>query len=561
MNLRSLTLTYRSMQRMREIVSVLWSHGFHQVLSTSGLVRFLPVSHRVRRGDDQNDLSVGGPERMRLALQRLGPTFVKLGQMLASRPDLVPDVYAEEFKKLQDHVEPFSFAEVRKVLEEEMSSSLEAAFTSVDETPLAAASMAQVHRAVLLSGDSVVLKVRRPGIEKLIASDLAVLRLIADAVEHYVPESRGLDLPMIVDEFSRAIKKEIDFYLEASSVERFRRNFESVAEIEIPKIRWDLTTPRLLVMEEATGIPATDPSALTRFSKEERRNFGHIIARTFMKQVLEDGLFHADLHAGNVWFTDGGKIVLLDFGSVGSLSEHMQEVLGGFFVALITHDYPGLVEEFSRIGATDAVPDLNAFERDLREMVEPYHGRPLFEIRVGDLLREAVSIAIKHSVKVPPELVLLGRATLTVEGLVRQIDPQIDMVAEAVPYAKRLAMLKMDPRRQFRQARKLVRDYRDLVARLPSQLTKIFQKVLESKLTIEFVHKGYDKALDEIDRSSNRISASLIISAMIVGSSLMVHSGKGAQVWGFPVLGIVGFVFAGLLGLGLAIQILRSGKF
>lgn len=561
MNIRTLTLTYRSMQRLREIVVVFSRYGFQQILQTSGLSRYLPVSHRVRRGEEGPEHRAGGPERLRMALQELGPTFVKLGQMLASRPDLVPEVYAEEFRKLQDHVQPISFADVRAVIETELGAPLEELFTSVEEEPLAAASIAQVHRAKLLNGESVVIKVRRPGIERTITSDLAVLRIVAEAIEHYMVEARPLALPMIVDEFSRAIRKELDFILEAANVERFAKNFAGVHEVVIPRIRWDVTTQRMMVMDEVEGFCPNDAERFTLLGPEARRSYARIISRAFMKQVLEDGVFHADMHAGNIRFTEDGRVALLDFGSVGFLSERSQDSLGGFFTALLTHDYAALVDEFVRIGAMDAMIDSTAFERDLREMVEPYHGRPLGEIRMGEVLREAVSIAVRHSIKVPPEMVLLGRASITVEGLVRRIDPEINVIDEATPFAKKLLMHRFDPRRQLRRASKVARDYGDLVAKLPTQVTRIFQKILESKLTIEFVHKGYDKALDEIDRSSNRISASLMISAVIVGSSLIVLSGKGPQLWGFPAMGIAGYVIAGILGLGLAIQILRSGKF
>lgn len=561
MNIRTLALTYRSMQRLREIVGVFSRHGFQQVLTSSGLARFVPVSYRVRRGDEAGEITLGAPERMRTALQELGPAFVKLGQMLSTRPDLVPEEYAQEFRKLQDRVEPFSFREAVKVIEEEYASPLGEVFASVEEKPLAAASIAQVHRAVLKSGETVVLKIRRPGIEKVITNDLAVLRMIVDAVEHYVVESRTLSLPVIVDEFSRAIRKELDFYLEASNAQRIRKNLASMPEVVVPVVRWDLTTTRILAMEEADGIPASDIARVMEISPEERHRLAGILARAYMSQILEDGVFHADMHAGNIRFTDDGRVVFLDFGSVGYLSESLQDSLGNLFTAIIAHDYSDLVEEFIRLGAVDVGFDPAGFERDLREMVEPYHGRPINEIRVGEILKEGISIALRYKVRVPPELVLLGKATLTLEGLVRRIDPGINVVEEAAPFARRMMLKKLDPRRQIKYTTRLFRDYRDLAVKLPSQLTRIFQKILESKLTIEFMHRGYENALDEMDRSSNRISASLIISAIVVGSALLAHSGKGPQLWGFPILGLLGFLVAGIMGLGLAIRILRSGKY
>lgn len=561
MNLRTLALTYRSMQRLREIVMVFSRHGFHQVLNTSGLARFLPVSQRVKRGEEAVDLALGGPERVRMAFQELGPTFVKLGQMLSTRPDLVPEAYTREFRKLQDHVAPFPYTEVLKVIEAEYGSPLPDVFTSIEEEPLAAASIAQVHRAVLKNGEKVVLKIRRPGIEKIINNDLAVLRMIVDAVEHYVAETRALSLPLIVDEFSRAIRKELDFYLEASNAQRIKKNLSNMPEVIVPPVMWELTTTSILAMEEADGVPASDFARVMEFSREERQAFASILARAYMSQILEDGVFHADMHAGNIRFTGDGKVVFLDFGSVGYLSERLQDSLINLFTAILDHDYSDLVEEFIRFGAVDAGFDPAGFERDLREMVEPYHGRPINEIRVGEILKEGISVALRYKVRVPPELVLLGKATLTLEGLVRRIDPGINVMEEAAPFARKMMLKKLDPRRQIKYTTRLFRDYRDLAAKLPSQLTRIFQKVIESKLTIEFVHKGYENAVDEMDRSSNRISASIIISAIVVGSALLAHSGKGPILWGFPVLGLLGFLVAGIMGMGLAIRIFRSGKY
>lgn len=558
MKLRTFAMTYRSMGRMREVLGVLSRHGFHQVLLGSGLWRFVPLSERFYRG------SLGGPittaERLRMALEELGPTFVKLGQMLASRPDLVPPAFIDEFRKLQDRVKPIPFAEVKKVVEREAGAPLDVTFAEVGQTALASASMAQVHHARLADGTPVVLKVRRPDIARVILQDLAVMEIVIAALEHYLPESRRLGLPVIHAEFSRTILAELDFHREAAQTERFRRNFEGSDEIFVPRVFWDYCTRRLLVLERVEGASPADVPGMEAMGVDRTR-VARILSRAFMKQVLEDGVFHADLHPGNLLVLKDGRVALLDFGAVGYLSEEAQETLGSVFFALLTRDYPGLAAEYLKIGNLDHDVDERRFERDLRELIEPYHGRPTGELRIGEILRESVGIAVRHKIQVPGEFVLLGRTALSVDGLVRSLDPNLVLLDEAIPFSRKLLLRKLDPRRHAKMLANAAADFRDFGVKLPSQLSRLMQRLIESRLSIEFVHKGYDKALDEIDRSSNRIAMSLVISAIIVGSALIVQSGKGPQLWDFPVFGLVGFVLAGVLGFGLAFQILRSGKF
>ena len=558
MNLYTLTQTYRSLNRIREIVLILSKHGFHQVLETVGLARFLPLSRRFRvRSGVEGDVSPA--VQLRMALEDLGPTFVKLGQMLSTRPDLIPPEFVEEFKRLRDEVPPFPFGEARRIIEEEIGATLEEAFAEVDPEPLAAASIAQVHRARLHDGSRVVLKIQRPGIERVVSQDLATLYLMAALVDRYVPEARPFRLREIVDEFARTLRRELDFFLEASNTERFRQNFQEFRGVVIPAVRWEFTTRRLLVLEAIEGRRAEDPEAL-RDMGHDTSALARTLARAFLKQVFEDGLFHGDLHAGNVLVTPDGRIAFLDFGAVGYLSEEAQECLGHLFLAMITRDYAQMADGFIRLGSADETVDLRAFQRDLRELIEPYFGRPLKDLRVGHILREASQIAVRHRVRVPPDLVLLARSILTVESLGRDLAPDFVVLEEAVPFARKLLLRRADPRRQARIAYRTLRDLSDFLRALPGQVSRILQKLLEGKLAVDFVHKGYEPLLAELDRSSNRLSFAMIVSALIIGSSLIVLAGRGPFVWDFPLLGILGFLVAGILGFGLAFAILRSGK-
>jgi ubiquinone biosynthesis protein len=558
-SLYSLSQTYRSINRLREIALVLSHHGFHQVLEAAGLSRFLPLSKRFR-GRSGVIGEIPAPVQLRMALEDLGPTFVKLGQMLATRPDLVPPEFVEEFKRLQDQVPPFPTEQALEIIEAEIGAERGEAFQHVDPIPMAAASIAQVHRAILADGTPVVLKVQRPGIERTVSGDLATLYMMVNLLERYVPEARQFQPRGIVDEFARTIRRELDFFLEASNTERFRQNAGEGGEVVVPRVHWELSTQRLLVLDALDGAPADDPRVLAG-ELTDPSQLARTVARAFLKQVFDDGLFHGDLHAGNMLAMAGGKLGLLDFGAVGYLSEELQETLGRLFVALIGRDYAELADGLLTLGSLDESISMGGFQRDLRELIEPYHGRPLKDLRLGEILRESTQIAIRHHVRVPTDLTLLVRSVISVEGLTRQLDPAFLVLDMAGPYARRLLARRLDPRRQARLAVRTLRDLREFTRSVPRQLTRIFQKMIEGKFAVDFVHQGYEPMLDEIDRSSNRISFSLIISALIIGSTVIVHSGRGPLLWDFPVFGILGFVLAGVLGFGLAFAILRSGKF
>jgi ubiquinone biosynthesis protein len=557
--LTSLAHTYRSFQRLREIALVLSRHGFNQFLEGTGLARFLPLSRRLRaRSGIEGE--VPAPVQLRMALEDLGPTFVKLGQMLSTRPDLIPGPFVEELRKLQDKVLPFPFSELRRIVEEEAGLPLEDIFAAVDPEPLAAASIAQVHRARLPDGTRLAIKVQRPGIERMVTQDLSILYILVGLAERYLEQIQVTNLRTIADEFSRLIRKELDFILEASNTERFRKAFEGFEGVTIPAVHWELTTKRLLVLDEIEGDPLADPEALRAKGMNPGR-LARLAARVFLKQVFEDGVFHGDLHAGNLLVTPEGQLGILDFGAVGYLSDEVQECLGGLFLALLSRDYAAMADGYLRMGAVDETVDLRAFQRDLRELVEPYFGRPLKDLHVGEILREGAQIALRHRIRISPDLVVLARSILTIEGLARRLDPDFVILEEAVPFAKKLLLRRLDPRQQMRLTVRSARDLRDFLRGFPGQLTRVFQRLLEGRLAIDFVHQGYDKMLLEMDRSSNRLSFSVIISALIIGSSLIVLSGKGPLLWEFPVFGILGFLLAGVLGFGLAISILRSGRF
>jgi ubiquinone biosynthesis protein len=556
--LARLAQTYMLAGRLREIVGVFSSHGFWHIVRDLRLTRYAPLANRIR-GPLKYDEALSAPERLRMAMEELGPTFVKLGQLLSARPDIVGESFAVEFARLREKVAPISFEKVEREINNETGKTLEELFEYFEKEPLASASIAQVHRARLKDGRKVVVKVRRPGVGRVVNRDLAVLQLMLTAGERYVEETKELDLHTILDEFSRSLRRELDFFLEASNSERLRREADREGEIIIPEVVWEFTTESIIVFDEIEGVSPTDNEGIEALGAD-RSKMASALARAVIKQVLIDGVFHADLHGGNIRVTAGGKLALLDFGAIGYLSEEMRESIGNLLFSVISRDYAALVEEFVRIGYCEEVVDERAFERDLREIIEPYYGRPLGDLRIGEILGEGIRIGLRHKVRVPPELVMLGRTLLVAEEVIRSLDPGTMILNEAMPFAQRLLVKRMDPRRHLKLMQKALHDYTDMAQRLPTQVSRILQRILESRLSIDFVHKGYDNMLSEMDRATNRLSLSIVIGALIVGSAFVTQSGKGPLLWDFPVFGIIGFLLAGIMGLGLAFVILRSGK-
>jgi len=557
-NITKLAQTYLLSGRLREILTVFAKNGFMHFIQDLRLIKFVPMASRVK-----GSLAAGGNisahERLRVALEELGPTFIKLGQLLSTRPDLIGETFAEELGHLRDDVAPFSFEAVTDVVKRQTGKEVHEIFERFEITPVAAASIGQVHRAKLRDGGWVVVKIRRPAIDKIVSGDISVLQLILSIAENYMPEIVEMEFHVILDEFSRTIRRELDFFLEAANTERLGKLLANNKNVVIPRVWWEYSGEEMVVLEEVVGH---SPNNLTKLREKgiDPEMVARILSRAFFKQVLIDGVYHADLHAGNIIITDEGKVALLDFGAVGFLSEAIQESLGNFFLSIVTGDYAALTDEFIKIGYCDDIVDARAFERDLREFIEPYQGRPLGGVSIGAIMKEGMRIALRHKVQVPPEFVMLGRTTMEVESVIRKLAPDLVVFDEVMPYTKKLLLRKVDMKRQMKNFYRVGRDYKNMLEKLPNQISRILQRVLESRLSIEFVHRGYERVLTEMDRVTNRISISIVIGSLIVGSSLIVLSGKGPMLWDFPIFGIVGFLFAAFLGLGLVLLIIRSGK-
>lgn len=502
---------------------------------------------------------VSPARRIRLALEELGPTFVKFGQLLSSRPDLIPLDFYEELSGLQDSVSPFPFKDVKEIIEKELSKALDELFLNFSETPFASASIAQVHRAKLKSGEDVVVKVKRPGAGALISRDIAILQQLAKVIDRYIPEARIYNPSGLVREFSYVVNQELDFTVEASHASKFRENFKADTTLFIPKVFWDFTTKSVLVIEEVCGIKIND---FERLDKEgfDRRKLAFIGVNIFLRQIFEHGFFHADPHPGNIFVMADGRLALVDFGIVGRVSKDMLTSIARIFTALVKRDSSAIVRGYMSLSASGSGMNISGFEREVEALLDRYYNMPLKYIRAEKFLNEMGQISSRFNLTLPQDFVLLGKTVFVIGGLGRELYPEFNMLEAAEPFARKLMLKRFEPSEIATSIYKAAEEALALVTSFPGHWRQILSKLNRGEMKMEFEHKGLENFIVELDRSSNRLAFSLIIAAIIVGSSLIIRIDKGPRLFDYPLLGIAGYIIAGVLGLWLVIAILRSGK-
>jgi ubiquinone biosynthesis protein len=551
--------TYRNLGRYRQIVGVLLKYGFGEVLDRMNIVGYLQIGSRKLFARQQEIVALSWAERIRRALEELGPTFVKLGQILSTRPFLIPAELTLELTKLQDHVAPFEYAEVSRIVERELHRPLEEVFEQIDEIPTASASLSQVHRATLRSGEHVAVKVQRPNVAEILDKDLTILRDLAGLMVRYVPETRPFDPVAIVDEVWKTARTEVDFLFEARNLEIFARNFADDNRIVLPEIHWELSTPRVLILGYIDGIKISEIDKLRAAGidpEEITRVGGQIVA----KQIFEHGFFHADPHPGNLFALPGNRIAPVDFGMMGRLSRSSLELVSDLVVAGTSDDSRRLVRVFQNheLLADDVHPA--ALESDLSLFLHRYNGIPLAKLDMRSMLHDAYRIVTTHRIKFPPELLMLGKALGTYEEVARALNPNYNFATELTPAIKKLAARKFEPKNILSEIGSYFSDLRELMINVPFEMRRIARNLRRGELSIAFEHKGLERLILELEKASNRLAFAMIIAALIVGSSLIMTRQIGMMLYGFPILGLIGFVTAGILGFWLVIAILRSGK-
>ena len=549
--------TIRNIKRYREIASVLVKYGFDEIVSRLNVFAVYRVGRKILRRKALTGISYA--VRIRLALEELGPTFIKLGQVLSMRPFLIPTELVIELSKLQDQVAPLdpdiAIAEIEKNLGRKISES----FSYLNPIPIASASLSQVHYAALLDGTPVVVKIQRPGIKRIIDSDMIILRDISSLMEKYMPETRQYEPVAIVDELARSTRKEINFLYEARNIEIFERNFHNDNRIFVPKVYWDYTTRRMITMDRIDGVKIDDLEKLKEKGidpTEVCRIGGDIV----FKMIFVDGFFHADPHPGNLFVTYDGRIAPVDYGMVGALSNSQMIQLADILSAVVSNNAALVVYTFDKAEVIPETSNLLAIEADVNEMITRYHKIPLARIDMATLSDEFFDIVHRHGIKVQSEFMVFGKALVTFEEVARKLDPDYDFIKSARPFVKRLAMKRFNWREFSKDANIVGLELRDFLVKLPGETRKFITKINKGKIKFDLEVSNLEKLLVELDRSSNRLSFAVIIAAIIIGSSWIMTINVGIKIFGLPALGLFGYLFAGILGARLAISILRSGK-
>jgi ubiquinone biosynthesis protein len=550
---------YTMIRRYGKIVDALIKYEFGYLADRMGIGGIRPLKSRIRRQEKVHKDTGSGALNARLMLEELGPTYIKLGQILSMRQDLIPPEYSKEFSRLQDDVQPFGIEEVEKLIKEELGAGIDDLFADFEDLPIAAASIGQVHRAKLKSGDEVVVKVQRPGIRKTIEADLDIMYSIAAFAEEHLPEAKLYRPVEIVGEFERSIKAELDYAQEGRNADHFFRNFRDHPRIYIPRVYWDYTSAKILTLEYIDGVKSSSFDELERMGAD-RADIAIEVLKAFMKQIYEDGFFHADLHPGNVFIMKDGRIALLDFGMAGFLSADMRNLLIDDLIAITRGDTLLYVELLRDLGSIDDDADITSLKMDIDNLLYKYYGRPLSQLNTAQILEEMINLLRKYQVRIPSNIALLSKGAMTAESFGSIMDPHINLTVIAEPFAKKAIK---DRLRLTNIASSAYRDFNSwsrVLHRLPIKLSHILDIAERGYLKLRIDSHGFDRIVAEIDAASNRLAFSLIISAIIVGSSLIIQTGMEPYIWGVPLLGVMGFLVAGFLGMWLVIYILRTGR-
>ncbi|MHB1676517.1 MAG: ABC1 kinase family protein [Sulfuriferula sp.] len=544
----------RDLSRLHEIASILIRYGWGDFVRVLGIGTILERAGRILHWQAQPaEISQLEPAiRIRLALEELGPTFVKLGQLLATRVDLVPSAWIVELEKLQSHVPPVAFELIEADLLAILNKPIEEVFLQFEREPFAAASMAQVHRAQLFDGTRVVVKIRRPGIEKKIEADLRILQHFARLLEHEVAEARRYQPMMMVGYFHRSLRRELDLLLEAHNIERFRQNFADDETVHIPQVFWDHTCVSMNVQEELQGIPGTDIAAV-RSAGMDTRLLAARGADIVLKMILVHGYFHADPHPGNVIYLPGNCIGLIDFGMVGRLTDYRRQQLVNMMDALVHHNEEAMLQvlmEWTGDGEIDEVK----LGHDLSELMFGYDNLRLKDVNVGLILTEIATLIRENSLILPADLTLLFKALITLEGLGQQLDPAFQLSSHLSPFVRAVIAERYTPDALIKRGQRGLKEAFELVSGLPRDMARLMREVRRGRLRIDLDLKRLDQFGRQLDKASNRMTMGILTASLVIGSSIVM------TVDGWRFMGFIGFVLAFLNSLWVILSIWRSGN-
>jgi ubiquinone biosynthesis protein len=548
----------RQLGRMSEIAQVAARHGFGYLFETRG-----PAAVRSRLGREVDVEAEGSPrgQRLREMLDELGPTFVKFGQLLSTRPDIVPPDIVFELKGLQDAVTPFPFEQARGVIEEELGLTLEQLYLEFEETPVAAASIGQVHRATLPNGRKVVVKVQRPNAPRQIEADLELMYQLARLARERVRALEFIDTVAVVDEFARSIRQELDYRIEARNAEQFHRNFAGYPHVRVPRVYWTYSRSRVLTLEFLDGVQLRDLD-LVRYTMSERRQIAYRIAETWMAMIFRHGFFHADPHPANILVLEpNDQIGLVDFGTAGQLAPDDSSKLTGLFIEVVNQNVEAIPRRLASLGVRYPKEREDEFVAELRAIFDRYYGASLSEIDPIQVIREAFALIYRMQLTLPTRFILLDRALATLGSVGTELYPDFNVFEVAKPYARELMIERFTPQRIAARVQTEARSYAAMMLELPYQVHDVLQEVRDGQIEVGFRHQGLDDLIKRMDVVFNRLGIAMVAVGGAVTSGILAATIEGGiQLLGVPLVAAVGLFLSALLSIWLVWGVLRSGR-
>jgi ubiquinone biosynthesis protein len=539
--------------RYREVANVFIKHGFGFLFD-----RISPWKLKKGQPAEEELRSTSAARQLRGALEELGPTYIKIGQLLSTRPDLLAPEYIRELEKLQDNVLAVAYADIYQVCADE-GILIDEVFADFVPEPLAAASIAQVHAATLKDGQKVVVKIQRPGIDRLIEKDLEIIKEIARLVERKTDWGRLYRITDIVEELGQAVLNEVDFRKEAHNADIFYHNFRENSHVVIPRVFWNYSSRRVLTLEYLEGTKVSDTIGLKKKGYDPQLIAANLVDALY-HQVFEYGFFHADPHPGNLAIVDGEGIIFFDFGQVGVMDKATRDKAMDLLVGMMRYDVNAVTRALLDIGIGSQFIDQTEFRRDISRLQQKYYGLPLSQINIGEALAELIELSFKYQVRIPAELSLLVKMLMTVENMVSQLDPQLSIVDIAEPYGKRVLKQRLSIDHLKDRVGKILLDYTDLARTLPRDIDNVLKMLEAGEIRVKMEHHNLNRLANKVDILSNRLALAIILAAIIIGTSLVVGESGSHILSRFPLVE-AGFVVGILLGLGLVYSIFKSGRY
>ncbi|MBW2971456.1 AarF/ABC1/UbiB kinase family protein, partial [Candidatus Woesearchaeota archaeon] len=546
-------LSQEEARRIKQISYVLFKHQLGYYMARLGMRKWLPFKTRIKT--DRFRHGELTPKLVLKIFEDVDGSFIKLGQLLSLRPDLIPVEYCDELSRLQDKVTPFPGTEAVKIIEKELGRQIKSIFTEFDENPVAAASMGQVHLAKLRDGTRVAVKVQRPGIDRTVKIDIKLLYRIAHAVRKRYG-SEFVNPVEIVREFERYTEDELNYLKEAHNIDMFHRNFERTRTLVIPKVFWNYTTGKVLTMEYIPGKRLTD---LSKFKPAQRKRIINTILEAEFEQIFEHGVFHADPHPGNFIIKRNGKVALLDFGIVGRMDYVIKEHVTEFFISMINRDVDGMVDAAVELGATPHGIDMDALKRDVYDRLSKYYGTEIEKIKVSDALNDLIRMFRQNNIRVIPNFVLLTKATVTLESLASRLDPKLNFVEVARPFVNRLAKKRLHPRHIAERAKRKVETMLAFAESIPKKTDAFLTELHDTSRDLRRIDSDISSLTVELGRSSNRVTLGFLAGTLFIASTILLPF-QTLKLFGVPALSFLGYIIALIVTVSIFFSILGEKK-